>query len=196
MFNSAYTREVALGLNIRSDAVNRLADKLASFARVSKLASFARVSKTEAVRIALVNALERRERARPLAERLQPLLARIASVRDTGLPADTAFFFETVAALSRKKAQPVADSEAQVQEFLTWSHIRIVAVAEPEITRALAAFRRYGKGSGNGSGKGQGHPAQLNMGDCFAFACAQANDVPMLFVGSDFSKTDIRAALI
>ena len=71
-----------------------------------------------------------------------------------------------------------------------------MAVAEPEITRALAAFRRYGKGSDRGSGQGQGHPAQLNMGDGFAYACAQANDVPMLFVGSDFSKTDIRAALI
>ncbi len=70
-------------LNIRSEEVNRLADKLASVAKVSK---------TEAVRIALVNELEHRERAQPLAERLKPLLDRIDSVPDTGLEADKAFF--------------------------------------------------------------------------------------------------------
>jgi antitoxin VapB len=70
-------------LNIRSKEVNRLAEKLASRARVSK---------TEAVRIALVNELERQERRIPLAERLRPLLERVDAVPDTGLPADKAFF--------------------------------------------------------------------------------------------------------
>jgi antitoxin VapB len=70
-------------LNIRSKEVNRLAEKLASRARVSK---------TEAVRIALVNELERQERRIPLAERLRPLLERVDAVPDTGLPADMAFF--------------------------------------------------------------------------------------------------------
>ena len=70
-------------LNIRSEEVNRLAEKLASRARVSK---------TEAVRIALVNELERQERRIPLAERLRPLLERVDAVPDTGLPADKAFF--------------------------------------------------------------------------------------------------------
>lgn len=72
-------------LNIRSEEVNRLAEKLASRARVSK---------TEAVRIALVNELERRERRISLEERLRPLLERIDAVPDTGLPADKAFFDE------------------------------------------------------------------------------------------------------
>ena len=72
-------------LNIRSEEVNRLADKLASLARVSK---------TEAVRMALVNELEGRERALPLAERLKPLLDRIDAIPNTGLEADKAFFDE------------------------------------------------------------------------------------------------------
>ena len=70
-------------LNIRSKEVNRLAEKLASRARVRK---------TEAVRIALVNELERQERRIPLAERLRPLLERVDAVPDTGPPADKAFF--------------------------------------------------------------------------------------------------------
>lgn len=70
-------------LNIRSEEVNRLAGKLASVARVSK---------TEAVRIALANELERRDRGVPLAERLRPLLDEIARVPRTGLDADKAFY--------------------------------------------------------------------------------------------------------
>ena len=72
-------------LNIRSEEVNRLAEKLASRARVSK---------TEAVRIALVNELEKHESRIPLEERLRPLLARIDAVPETGLPTDKAFFDE------------------------------------------------------------------------------------------------------
>jgi ribonuclease VapC len=61
--------------------------------------------------------------------------------------------------------------------------IEIVPVTE-EIGRiAVDAFDRYGKG--------RGHPAQLNMGDCFAYACAKAHGLPLLYKGADFSKTDL-----
>ena len=51
---------------------------------------------------------------------------------------------------------------------------------------ARMAFLRFGKGR---------HPAQLNFGDCAAYALAQANGLPLLFKGGDFSKTDIVAAV-
>ena len=70
-------------LNIRSEEGDRLAETLASAAGVSK---------TEAVRIALANEPERRDRRVPLAERLKPLLDRIAAVPRTGLEADKAFY--------------------------------------------------------------------------------------------------------
>ena len=44
-------------------------------------------------------------------------------------------------------------------------------------------------------GRGSGHPAQLNLGDCFAYALAQVRSEPLLFKGNDFSKTDVEAAL-
>lgn len=70
-------------LNIRSEEVNRLADKLASVARVSK---------TEAVRIALTNEIERRQNGLSLAERIKPIQERFAALRKTGLEADKAFY--------------------------------------------------------------------------------------------------------
>jgi ribonuclease VapC len=49
---------------------------------------------------------------------------------------------------------------------------------------ALEGYRRFGKGSG--------HPAQLNLGDCAAYALARSRALPLLFVGDDFSRTDIQ----
>lgn len=43
-------------------------------------------------------------------------------------------------------------------------------------------------------GHGTGHPADLNMGDCFAYALAKTRDLPLLFKGDDFVHTDIAPA--
>jgi antitoxin VapB len=72
-------------LSIRSEEVNRLAEKLA----VRK-----RVTKTEAIRQALQNELSRVEDETPLWERLRPLREKIAAYPKTGLQADKEFFDE------------------------------------------------------------------------------------------------------
>ncbi|WP_241681261.1 type II toxin-antitoxin system VapC family toxin [Pseudactinotalea terrae] len=51
---------------------------------------------------------------------------------------------------------------------------------------ARAAYRDFGRGSG--------HRAQLNVGDCFADALASRSGEPLLFVGDDFSATDLSSA--
>ena len=50
---------------------------------------------------------------------------------------------------------------------------------------ALEAFDRFGKGR---------HPAALNFGDCFAYACARLAGAPLLYKGDDFPQTDIETA--
>ena len=40
-------------------------------------------------------------------------------------------------------------------------------------------------------GKFVGHEADLNFGDCFAYACAKAFNSPLLYKGDDFAKTDM-----
>ncbi|MGD9968784.1 MAG: type II toxin-antitoxin system VapC family toxin [Hyphomonadaceae bacterium] len=61
--------------------------------------------------------------------------------------------------------------------------VAVVAVDEEIAELAREGFRRYGKGR---------HAAGLNFGDCFAYALARALDVPLLFKGADFAKTDVR----
>ncbi len=72
-------------LNIRNEAVNQLAMKLA----VRK-----HLNKTEAVKMALENELRRIEEALPLRERLRPLQQRVLARPATGLEADKAFYDE------------------------------------------------------------------------------------------------------
>lgn len=48
------------------------------------------------------------------------------------------------------------------------------------------AHARWGKGM---------HPAALNFGDCFAYALAKQRDLPLLFIGGDFKRTDLRPAI-
>jgi ribonuclease VapC len=60
--------------------------------------------------------------------------------------------------------------------------IEIVAVDQDQAEIARIAWRRFGKGR---------HPAGLNYGDCFAYALARARQLPLLFQGDDFSRTDI-----
>lgn len=63
--------------------------------------------------------------------------------------------------------------------------ITIVPVTEERATATARAYRRYGKGL---------HAAGLNFGDCFAYALAREHDCPLLFVGDDFARTDVKRA--
>ena len=93
--------------------------------------------------------------------------------------------WETAANVSRILVVEHEGAEKLVKEFLAEFKIEIVAV-QPDMTPlALDAFRRYGKGR---------HPAALNFGDCFAYACAKHHSVPLLYKGDDFAQTDIESA--
>ena len=93
--------------------------------------------------------------------------------------------FEAVLAYTRILDGDVAGARRVVARFLDDTETRMVAIGDAELERALDAFDRFGKGR---------HPAKLNMGDCFAYACARTHGVPLLFKGDDFARTDIVAA--
>ncbi len=59
---------------------------------VRTLAARRRISLTEAVRVACEEALKRDARLAPAERRVAPLLARLDSLRSTGVNADKAFF--------------------------------------------------------------------------------------------------------
>ena len=75
----------------------------------------------------------------------------------------------------------------RVDDFLRVLRAEIVPVTELQAYIAREAYTAYGKG--------RGVRAQLNYGDCFAYALARERSEPLLFVGDDFTHTDIRPAI-
>lgn len=63
--------------------------------------------------------------------------------------------------------------------------IAAVAFGEEHWSEAVHAFARFGRGR---------HEAALNFGDCLAYATAKLAGEPLLFVGDDFTRTDIERA--
>ena len=74
-----------------------------------------------------------------------------------------------------------------------WSDFQnVLAFDVYEVTAAFATaaarhYARWGKGI---------HPAGLNMGDIYAFTLAKQLDAPLLYIGKDFSQTDITPAIL
>lgn len=78
------------------------------------------------------------------------------------------------------------DVAEQMQSLLYLFDWEILDVTAASAQRGAAAYARWGKGV---------HPAGLNFGDCFAYDVAKAHDCPLLYVGDDFRKTDMVAAI-
>src|SRR5262245_31922256 len=91
--------------------------------------------------------------------------------------------FEAALGICRKRHASVEEAEEDVCQFLDMAGVRAVPITPREAETALAAFSRYGKG--------RGHPAQLNLGDCFAYAVAKNHRTTLLFKGEDFVRTEL-----
>jgi ribonuclease VapC len=74
---------------------------------------------------------------------------------------------------------------AEIDLWLARIEADIVPVDADLVNVATQAWLTYGKGR---------HPAALNFADCFSYALAKRADEPLLFIGKDFSQTDIKAA--
>ena len=90
--------------------------------------------------------------------------------------------WEAAVAMRRETSLTVDDARESVEDFLIYMRIETASLGSVDAVMALDAFARYGK---------KYHPARLNMGDCFAYACAKVHKVPLLYIGNDFALTDV-----
>lgn len=114
--------------------------------------------------------------ARELLSRMQQVPIRVTSPLAV---------WETVIAVARILDLEISEVAGAVERYLKLMEIETVSVPPETAGIALDAFARYGKGR---------HPAKLNFGDCFAYACARHFGQPLMFKGGDFPQTDIEAA--
>lgn len=90
--------------------------------------------------------------------------------------------FEALMVLTRYMGLGAREALRSVIELF---EIEVVPFDARHAAYAYAAFVNYGKGR---------HPAGLNFGDCMTYAVAKVANAPLLFVGNDFTQTDITSA--
>lgn len=111
----------------------------------------------------------------------EPLLVAMAT-HDSTLSAAAAL--ETAIVLDR--ADPSGASN-DLDRFMRRLQIRIAPVTAIQFEIARRGHQRFGRGSGSA--------ASLNFGDCLTYALAIDANEPLLFVGNDFTHTDVIPAL-
>jgi ribonuclease VapC len=74
----------------------------------------------------------------------------------------------------------------EMQKLIDGLGFDVITVTAGSAQRIAAAYDRWGKGI---------HRAGLNFGDCFAYEVAQSHDCRLLYVGEDFTKTDVKGVL-
>ncbi len=77
------------------------------------------------------------------------------------------------------------DARGLLQGLLLEWEAETVAFGEEHWREAVSAYARFGKDR---------HKAQLNFGDCMAYAVAKLAAEPLLCTGDDFPKTDLALA--
>lgn len=75
---------------------------------------------------------------------------------------------------------------AEMASIIDGLGFEFVTVTPAAARRIAEAYGRWGKGLS---------PAGLNFGDCFAYEVAKEHACRLLYVGDDFSKTDVESAL-
>jgi ribonuclease VapC len=98
--------------------------------------------------------------------------------------------FEATVALARQKSLHRKSSSTLLRQTARTVDAFIEDIGAEEIAisseighLALEVSATYGKSVG--------HAAQLNFGDCFAYACAKTLGMPLIYKGDDFARTDL-----
>ena len=77
-------------------------------------------------------------------------------------------------------------ARTQMEALIDGLGLEIVSLDPAAARRVSETYARWGRGF---------DPAALNFGDCFAYELAHSSQCPLLYVGGDFARTDIRSVL-
>jgi ribonuclease VapC len=107
------------------------------------------------------------------------------AIADARVRRVSAVSYVEAAAVIEGSRDPIASR--RFDDFFREASFIVETVTFEQAQLAREAYKDFGKCSG--------HAAQLNFGDCFAYALAKAMSEPLLFKGQDFKLTDLTPAL-
>lgn len=100
--------------------------------------------------------------------------------------------WEAAVGLYRKKRIPMAEAEARLREFLAQAEVEVVPLSMDEFSAALRAFERYGRHRYPEAERNRA----LNLADCFHYASAKTQGIPMLHKDQGLALTDLASISI
>lgn len=106
-----------------------------------------------------------------------------AMVEAPSLAMSTATYVECAVVVDRRAT---AATRRRLDGLFEVLGIELVPLTVEQARLAREAYRDFGRGSGSA--------ARLNLGDAFTYALAAVSGEPLLFVGEDFTHTDLVAA--
>jgi ribonuclease VapC len=107
--------------------------------------------------------------------------------RDADRFISVASYLEAGTVLAGRRRSDRINAIDDLDAFLAEAEIFLAPIDEAQARLALRARILYGRGIGHGG--------SLNFGDTFSYALAKSLNCPLLFIGDDFTVTDIIAAL-
>lgn len=110
----------------------------------------------------------------------EKLVIKIGDAREVGIGAPT--LVECGIVLTDRLGR---EARGILARFLEEANITVIPFTEAHYGISIGAWLKYGKGR---------HTAGLNFVDCLCYAVARLADMPLLCVGSDFPRTDIKIA--
>lgn len=94
-----------------------------------------------------------------------------------------------ISAVTVAEAQIVASRQnvgEEMTRLVEGLGFEVIDLNEKSGRSVAEAYEKWGKGA---------HPAALNFGDCFSYVVAKVNSCRLLYIGKDFSLTDLESAL-
>ena len=117
----------------------------------------------------------------------EALKDRLLSEPESERRISAATYVEAGSVFALKRRTNPSAALGELERWIRDVFVEIVPFDPEQARIALAARIRFGRGFG--------HPAKLNFGDCFSYALAKTLGAPLLYVGDDFDRTDVRSAL-
>ena len=93
---------------------------------------------------------------------------------------------EACMVLSSRQNMLAADVNRDLQKFLQRMNISVLPFTDEIATASVHAFDKYGKGRNS--------KTALNLADCMSYAFAKTRNLKILYTGTDFKGTDLKAA--
>ncbi|MHC1550030.1 type II toxin-antitoxin system VapC family toxin [Phyllobacterium sp. K27] len=95
--------------------------------------------------------------------------------------------WEATAVIFKQNRLSMTEARSRVQDFLDATQINVLPVSNDNLSGALQAFEQYGRHRYPATDRN----SSLNLADCFHYATAKAQHVPILTKDGGFALTDL-----